>query len=265
MRLEEATILVVDDEAELREIFSAWLGRKGCRVLTASNGVEALEVLERERIDVLLSDIRMPVMGGVELVREVFERKMVIPSIIFVSGFGDVRPREMYGLGVEALMEKPLSRQDLIRVLEDSLLEREELWLTPLTAPVEQTVEITRESVEETAATCQFQMGRGGCCFTSNRPLVEGKTIGLSIRFAGDGRQLEAQGTVRWFDGATSQAGVSFLYLDPSCRNWVVAAMHDRAYRSFVPQCRCDGCDALSATDTGSSVSEPDLVLQALT
>jgi len=265
MRLEEATILVVDDETELREIFSAWLGRKRCRVLTASNGVEALELLEREKIDVLLSDIRMPIMGGVELVREVFERKMVIPSIIFVSGFGDVRPREMYGLGVEALMEKPLSRQDLIHVLEDSLLERAELWLTPLIGPAEQTVEITLKSVEEADATCELQIGRGGCCFASDRPLVEGKTIALSIHFACDERKLEAQGTVRWFDGATSQAGVSFLYLDPSCRGWVTAAMRDRAYRSFVPQCRWGGSDSLSATDAGSSVSEPNLVPQAVT
>ena len=42
MRLEEATVMVVDDEPELREIFSAWLGRKGCRVLTASNGQEEI-------------------------------------------------------------------------------------------------------------------------------------------------------------------------------------------------------------------------------
>ena len=265
MRLEDATILVVDDEPELREIFAAWLNRKGCTVLIAANGVEALGILEKAKVDVLVSDIRMPVMGGVPLIREIYARKLMIPSIIFVSGFGDVKPREMYGLGVEALMEKPLSRQDLIHVLEDSLLEREELWLTPLTRPVEQTVEMMRESLDEAAATCQFQMGRGGCCFTSNRPLVEGKTIGLSIHFAGDGRKLEAQGTVRWFDSAASQAGVSFLYLGPSCRNWVIAAMHDRAYRSFVPQCRCDGCDAVSATDAGSSASVPELVPQAVT
>jgi CheY-like chemotaxis protein len=260
MRLEDATILVVDDEPELREIFAAWLNRKGCTVLIAANGVEALGILEKAKVDVLVSDIRMPVMGGVPLIREIYARKLIIPSIIFVSGFGDIDPREMYGLGVEALMEKPLSRKDLIRALEDSLCERDQLWLTPATAPVEQVVDMVLESVEQAAATCQFQLGRGGCCFTSNFPLTEGRVIGLSIQFDVDGLSVMAQGVVRWFDRASSQAGVSFLYLNPSCRNWVVAAMREQACRSFVPQCCCDDSDALAAIDTGSSLPELNLV-----
>jgi CheY-like chemotaxis protein len=124
MRLEEATILVVDDEPDLREIFSAWLQHEGCLVFTATNGAEALEVLAAHRIDAMVSDIRMPVMDGVALVRTIFERKLPIP-IILVSGFGNVEPTEMYRLGVKALMEKPLRRQDLLCVLENGLMEGE--------------------------------------------------------------------------------------------------------------------------------------------
>jgi hypothetical protein len=166
----------------------------------------------------------------------------------------------MYGLGVEALMEKPLGRNDLIRALEDSLREPGELWLTPATAPMEQSVDITLESVEEAASTCQFQMGRGGCCFTSNLPLTRGMTIGLSIQFARDGRSVMAQGVVRWFDSASSQAGVSFFYLDPSCRSWVIDTIREQARRSFVPQCRCEGSDEPAAIGTGSVLPELNLV-----
>ena len=49
MRSDQASILVVDDELELLEIFSAWLGRNGYRVFTAPNGAEALNVLARKR------------------------------------------------------------------------------------------------------------------------------------------------------------------------------------------------------------------------
>lgn len=239
MRLENATILVVDDEPDLREIFSEWLEREGCTVLTASNGMEALSVLETGKVDLLLSDIRMPVMGGVELVRTVFERKLEVPCIIFVSGFGVINLREMYSLGVETMIEKPLSRKRLLQVLQDSLKENNELWLTPAAGPVKE-IELAIGSLAEAEATCQFQMGKGGCCFANDRPLIEGEMIGLSIQFAGDGQRLYAQGTVQWFDGAASQAGVSYLYLDPSCRDWVVAAMLKRACRSFIPQCRRD-------------------------
>jgi CheY-like chemotaxis protein len=64
MRIEEARILVVDDELELLEIFAAWLGRSGCEVFTAPNGAEALKTLQTEKIDVLISDIRMPIMDA---------------------------------------------------------------------------------------------------------------------------------------------------------------------------------------------------------
>ena len=120
MRLDEATVLVVDDEADLREIFSAWLQHEGCLVFTAANGIEALEVLEAQKIDILVSDIRMPVMDGLALVRAVHERKFAIP-IILVSGYVDAGLRWMHGLGVEALMEKPLMRKELLLALEHSL------------------------------------------------------------------------------------------------------------------------------------------------
>jgi CheY-like chemotaxis protein len=236
MKLNQATILVVDDELELLEIFSAWLGRSGCRVLTAPNGAEALKILLAEKIDVLLSDIRMPVMDGVTLVRSIDELGLSIPCIMFVSGYGDVTPREMYALGVERLMEKPLSRKDLLRAMDDSLTEREELWLTPSAQPMEQSLTLELDSLAGAMATCAFQLGRGGCCFSVARPLEE-KTIDLSIRFAQEGLCLKAQGRVRWYEKETAHAGVSFSYLEPGCRAWTIDAMRGNARRSFIPRC----------------------------
>jgi CheY-like chemotaxis protein len=247
MKLEDATILVVDDERELREIFAAWLGRKGCTVLTAANGAEALTLLETAKVDVLVSDIRMPVMGGVALVRRVFELELDIPSIIFVSGYGDVETREMYGLGVEALMEKPLSRKDFIRTLEKCLMAPEELWLTPSATPMAQSVALRIEDLGDAARAFRFQLGRGGCCFPSGPPpeseqtperwvpLEAEKTIDLSVHFAHEGLTLNAQGRVRWVDHETAQAGMTFDYLAPECRAWVIGAMRNGAYRSFIP------------------------------
>jgi CheY-like chemotaxis protein len=125
MKLNEATVLVVDDELELLDIFSVWLERSGCRVFTAANGAEALKVLEAETVDALISDLQMPGMDGVTLVRRIHERGLAIPSILFVSGLGDVNRREMDALGVVGLIEKPLRRLDMLGALERGLLERE--------------------------------------------------------------------------------------------------------------------------------------------
>jgi CheY-like chemotaxis protein len=236
MKLEEATALVVDDEADLREIFSCWIGREKCRVLTAANGAQALELLQTEKIDVLLSDIRMPVMDGIALLRTLYERERPVPTVILVSGRGMVGGRELYGLGVEGIVEKPLKRMDLLRVLENSLMDREERWLVPSEAPMAKSLVIEIESLESAIYTSQFRLGRGGCCFSSNCVLDERETILLSIWFAKEELGLDAQGTLRWFDNDTSQAGMSFDYLAPECRGWVIEAMRDKSCRSFIPE-----------------------------
>jgi CheY-like chemotaxis protein len=260
MKLNKATVLVVDDELELMDIFSAWLGRGGCRVLTAPNGAEALKILTIEKIDVLLSDIRMPVMDGVTLVRRLDELGLMVPSIMFVSGFGDVKPREMYALGVERLMEKPLSRKDLLRAMNDSLTKREELWLTPSAQPMEQALALELDSLVGAIAACTFQLGRGGCCFSVDHKLEE-KTIDLSIRFAHEGLCLKAQGRVRWYDKGTAHAGVSFSYLEPECQEWIIGVMQEEACHSFIPQCSSDGI----AAPVAGSTPQPNLIPKAAT
>lgn len=64
-------ILVVDDVGVNREILRRWLGRRGFTVLEACDGVEALEIVAREVVDLVLLDVMMPRLGGVEVVRAI--------------------------------------------------------------------------------------------------------------------------------------------------------------------------------------------------
>ncbi len=74
-------VLVVDDERSMRELLSIVLRRDGYDVLVAEDGADALELLGRERVDILITDIRMPTMNGVELLREA---KRIAPDIIAI-------------------------------------------------------------------------------------------------------------------------------------------------------------------------------------
>jgi len=67
----EKTVIVADDEEELRNVLSQLLGAKGFRVLTASNGLEALEHTKSLTPDIIVSDVNMPEMGGKELYKEI--------------------------------------------------------------------------------------------------------------------------------------------------------------------------------------------------
>jgi two-component system, NtrC family, response regulator PilR len=76
-----ARVLVVDDERSMRELLSIVLRRDGYDVLLASDGKLAVETLKRERVDVLITDIRMPEMNGVDVLREA---KRIDPEIISI-------------------------------------------------------------------------------------------------------------------------------------------------------------------------------------
>jgi len=237
MNNERATVLVVDDEPELREIFALWLNREGYEVVTAANGAEALKQLTAAGIDALISDIRMPIMDGVALVRRIYELDLVLPSIIFVSGFGDVSVREMYSLGVEAMITKPLVRKDLLHALSSSLRERDELWRTPEERPAADNVTVTYQRLEDAIAHCEFGIGRGGVCVRSSRAFLADTLVDLAIEFVQDGLTLKGQGYVRWSSPRDQRIGVEFLYLDPSCRDWVIPRMGEKSFGPFIPDC----------------------------
>src|ERR1043165_1565647 len=74
-------VLVVDDERSMRELLSIVLRRDGYDVLIAEDGATGLELLKRERVDILITDIRMPQMNGVDLLREA---KRIAPDIVSI-------------------------------------------------------------------------------------------------------------------------------------------------------------------------------------
>jgi signal transduction histidine kinase len=82
-------ILLVDDEAGIRKVLDISLTDSGYQVFTAGNGVEALEVFKRERPPIVLTDIKMPGMDGIELLKEI---KMKSPDteVIMITGHGDM-------------------------------------------------------------------------------------------------------------------------------------------------------------------------------
>jgi CheY-like chemotaxis protein len=180
MTVSEARVLVVDDEPALCEIFAQWMTMAGCHsIRTARNGEQALAAVTSEGIDVLVSDVRMPVMDGVTLVRRLVELGHVVPTIIFVSGFGDVDQREMYGLGVEAFLSKPLRREDLMTVVGKALAERSELWKKKPEQPPRQEL--------ATGVGAGVRLGRGGFSVAAPTPLSQGR-VGFRCAVEGEDR-----------------------------------------------------------------------------
>lgn len=227
MELSEARVLVVDDEPALCEIFAQWMKIAGCReIRTAKNGSAALAAVAESPIDVLVTDVRMPLMDGVTLVRELVGRGERIPTIIFVSGFGDVDQREMYGLGVEAFLSKPLRREELMGAVRLAIAERSRLW-------VERMEIAPRQALDIVVRGDSIQLGRGGFSAPCPGPMSQGR-VSFHCRME-DGAVLAGQGHVRWYSRSEQRVGVEFAYLDEVCRARILAEIEALSPLGFVP------------------------------
>lgn len=89
MKIEKkGTLLIVDDEPVLLDIMKFTLEGQADRVITAGNGLEALEVLKKEEVHCVVCDINMPVMNGVELIKKLRETNNNV-TFIFYTGHGN--------------------------------------------------------------------------------------------------------------------------------------------------------------------------------
>jgi two-component system, response regulator, stage 0 sporulation protein F len=75
-------ILVADDEMSIRLLYSEELREEGYEVFTASNGKEALEVVNKEPLDLIILDIKMPEMSGIEVLRQIKEKYPNLPVLL---------------------------------------------------------------------------------------------------------------------------------------------------------------------------------------
>jgi two-component system, OmpR family, response regulator RpaB len=128
-------ILIVDDEAMIRRILSTRLAMVGYEVSIASNGAEALEVFEKEKPDLVVLDVMMPEMNGLEVCQEL--RKFTDVPIIMLTALGDVADR-ITGLqmGADDYVPKPFSPKELEERI-NAILRR---MNGPATSPAERSV-----------------------------------------------------------------------------------------------------------------------------
>jgi len=80
-------ILVVDDEAPVRELFADLFKKEDCQSITCATGEQALEILKKEAVDVVLLDIKLPGMSGLEVLKNIRDAHKDLP-VVMITGFG---------------------------------------------------------------------------------------------------------------------------------------------------------------------------------
>ena len=125
-RVTAARILVVDDEESIRDLCARVLTRAGYVVATAPSGEDAIVRLEEEAFDLMISDIRMPGISGLEVLEHA---KTTFPAIrvVLITGFGTpqtlTRARQS---GADRILTKPFNPMELLAAVRESLPSHEQ-------------------------------------------------------------------------------------------------------------------------------------------
>lgn len=235
MLLRDATLLMVDDEPYYCEIGKDWFEREGCRVLTAEDGIVALKLLDNEKVNAIITDIRMPRMDGVELIRRLKSSGSYTPTAVALSGFSDLPAREAYDLGIEAQLAKPVSRKILIAAVQNALTEREQLWAGPAVQSKGPVLAATFNSLQSARENREIAFGRGGFCLHSELMVPDDTGIEFDISFQSDQRTLRGQGTLRWTSPEEHTIGVEITRVQHGL-DWIAPLARQNKSLSFIPR-----------------------------
>ncbi|HEX3472913.1 MAG TPA: response regulator [Silvibacterium sp.] len=116
--MSDISALIVDDSSVMRKIVERALRQAGLslsEVFEAANGVEALEVLRRKRVDLILSDINMPNMDGFELLHQLREQNLApnVPVVLITTESSEDHVRNAIAAGAQGYIRKPFTAEQV--------------------------------------------------------------------------------------------------------------------------------------------------------
>ncbi len=120
-----AKILIVDDEQQIRRVIELQLTKDGHETTVCKNGQEAIEVLAKEKFDLILTDLQMPKVSGIELLEYIKENKIALHTIV-MTAFGSIETAvRAIKLGASDYLTKPLQLAELSLKVENILSKKE--------------------------------------------------------------------------------------------------------------------------------------------
>lgn len=119
---ERQRVLIVEDSTAMRHLLSIAVRRRGAEVTEAPDGLAALQLLAKERFDLMFVDLNMPILDGMKLIKRVREDASLAHTRICVvtTESAAATEEQARALGAEYFLRKPISRRDVERVLSEA-------------------------------------------------------------------------------------------------------------------------------------------------
>lgn len=235
------TILVVDDEADLCEILQFDLEDAGYNTFIANQAHEALEKIEQNAVDLVVSDIRMPGGDGVFLLDSLRAQDLASPPVIFVSGFADITVDEAYHKGVNSVFAKPLATERLMEYIEFCIESPMERWKKRSNWEDAPILKVKLPEKEDRKVPSPI-IGRGGAFIPLDQPLSwNSEKVHLRIEIPETQSTIEGLGICRWQRTSSSQSdlpkgvGIEFLELSDESIVYLNKYLEENQVRPHIP------------------------------
>ena len=113
-------VLLVEDDKAIQQLLAAMLQLEGYETLTADNGLKAIEVLQKESVDIIVCDMMMPYMDGMRFIRWLREeQKMTLPVMVLTSVHDEKIREEIFKAGATDIVYKPVALTTLCEKLKN--------------------------------------------------------------------------------------------------------------------------------------------------
>ena len=125
MTVIKTKVLIIDDEKDLCFLFKKILTPEGYTVLTALNGYDGIKINQKSKPDIILLDLKMPGINGIETLRRIRKKDPDV-IVIIITGYGDAETiRDAAELNVYEYMAKPFNNETVMKILKEAVASKD--------------------------------------------------------------------------------------------------------------------------------------------
>jgi len=241
----EYSLLIVDDEEDLREAISFDFRRKGFKVFTAASGNEGFEIVKNNKIDLVLSDVRMADGSGIDLLDRVKALDAVLPVVMLITGYSDMANEEAYDRGADAVFAKPFERKVIFDAVVRALKPAEERFSRDdLRLELELPVGIRCPFQNTSVRSRILNVGRGGMLVALENDIpINQEVIEFRMGLPQEPSVIVAgQGIVRWQRRESESGesppgcGIEFSCFEPGSMKKLLELIQSLRTKPFIPR-----------------------------
>ena len=225
-------ILVLNDSPFMLKVIGEILTNLNYEVTTADSGTLACQKAESTRFDMIIADMSMPVMDGIEFTRQVkkYPSCKFVPVVMLSSEQNEGKISEAKRVGVSTFLSKPLNEKQLKTILQITLNKRRATRI-PLKLEVSYG---EHEMLADYTESVTFNVSAGGLFLESKNPLPLGEPLKLKLELPENDYAVHCEGSVAWVNSTTSPIrsdhpagmGVEFLCIEG-----------ERLWQDFLQRC----------------------------